>query len=147
MRISDWSSDVCSSDLIKATEAAMKYFVLGALASGVLLYGLSMIYGATGQLDLRLIAQVIGSGNAERLPLVFGVVFIVAGLAFKLAAAPFHMWTPDVYEGSPTAVTLIVSAAPKLAALAITFRLLRSEERRVGKECVSTGRSRWSPYH
>lgn len=111
-------------DDIKATEAAMKYFVLGALASGVLLYGLSMIYGATGQLDLRLIAQVIGSGNAERLPLVFGVVFIVAGLAFKLAAAPFHMWTPDVYEGSPTAVTLIVSAAPKLAALAITFRLL-----------------------
>lgn len=111
-------------DDIKATEAAMKYFVLGALASGVLLYGLSMIYGATGQLDLRLIAQVIGSGNAERLPLVFGVVFIVAGLAFKLAAAPFHMWTPDVYEGSPTAVTLIVSAAPKLAALAITLRLL-----------------------
>src|SRR3546814_12345332 len=123
-----------------------------------------MIYGATGQLDLRLIAQVIGSGNAERLPLVFGVVFIVAGLAFKLAAAPFHMWTPDVYEGSPTAVTLIVSAAPKLAALAITFRLLieglhgiaidwqpmllvRSEERRVGKECVSTCRSRGSPYN
>ncbi|MDS1140898.1 NADH-quinone oxidoreductase subunit NuoN [Pusillimonas sp. SM2304] len=111
-------------DDIKATEAAMKYFVLGALASGVLLYGMSMIYGATGQLDLRLIAQVIGSGNAERLPLVFGVVFIVAGLAFKLAAAPFHMWTPDVYQGSPTAVTLIVSAAPKLAAFAITLRLL-----------------------
>ncbi|NYT85473.1 NADH-quinone oxidoreductase subunit NuoN [Pollutimonas harenae] len=111
-------------DDIKATEAAMKYFVLGALASGVLLYGLSMIYGATGQLDLRLIAQVIAGGNAERLPLVFGVVFIVAGLAFKLAAAPFHMWTPDVYQGSPTAVTLIVSAAPKLAALAITLRLL-----------------------
>ncbi len=111
-------------DDIKATEAAMKYFVLGALASGVLLYGMSMIYGATGQLDLRLIAQVIGSGNAERLPLVFGVVFIVGGLAFKLAAAPFHMWTPDVYQGSPTAITLIVSAAPKLAALAITLRLL-----------------------
>lgn len=111
-------------DDIKATEAAMKYFVLGALASGVLLYGMSMIYGATGQLDLRLIAQVISSGNAERLPLVFGVVFIVSGLAFKLAAAPFHMWTPDVYQGAPTAVTLIVSAAPKLAALAITLRML-----------------------
>lgn len=111
-------------DDVRATEAAMKYFVLGALASGVLLYGMSMIYGATGQLDLRLISQVIGSGNAERLPLVFGVVFIVAGLAFKLAAAPFHMWTPDVYQGAPTAITLIVSAAPKLAALAITLRLL-----------------------
>ena len=111
-------------DDVKATEAAMKYFVLGALASGVLLYGLSMIYGATGQLDLRLIAQVIAGGNAQRLPLVFGVVFIVAGLAFKLTAAPFHMWTPDVYQGSPTSVTLIVSAAPKLAALAITLRLL-----------------------
>ncbi|WP_442592807.1 NADH-quinone oxidoreductase subunit NuoN [Parapusillimonas sp. JC17] len=111
-------------DHIKATEAAMKYFVLGALASGVLLYGMSMIYGATGQLDMRLIAQVINSGNAERLPLVFGVVFIVSGLAFKLTAAPFHMWTPDVYQGAPTSVTLIVGAAPKLAAFAITLRLL-----------------------
>ncbi|SHI17587.1 NADH dehydrogenase subunit N [Pollutimonas bauzanensis] len=111
-------------DDVKATEAAMKYFVLGALASGVLLYGMSMIYGATGQLDLSQIAQVIGSGKAERLPLVFGVVFIVAGLAFKLAAAPFHMWTPDVYQGAPTAVTLILGAAPKLAAFAITLRLL-----------------------
>ncbi|MYN13648.1 NADH-quinone oxidoreductase subunit NuoN [Pusillimonas sp. TS35] len=111
-------------DDVAATEAAMKYFVLGALASGVLLYGMSMIYGATGQLNLRLIAQVIGSGNAERLPLVFGVVFIVAGLAFKLTAAPFHMWTPDVYQGAPTSVTLIIGAAPKLAAFAITLRLL-----------------------
>ncbi|NYT76695.1 NADH-quinone oxidoreductase subunit NuoN [Alcaligenaceae bacterium] len=111
-------------DDVTATEAAMKYFVLGALASGVMLYGMSMIYGATGQLNLRLIAQVIGSGNAERLPLVFGSVFIVAGLAFKMASAPFHMWAPDVYEGAPTAVTLIVAAAPKLAAFAITLRLL-----------------------
>lgn len=111
-------------DHVKSTEAAMKYFVLGSLASGVLLYGMSMIYGATGQLDLRLISQVIGSGNAERLPLVFGVVFIVAGLAFKLAAAPFHMWIPDVYQGAPTAVTLIVAAAPQLAGFAITLRLL-----------------------
>lgn len=111
-------------DNVTSTEAAMKYFVLGALASGVLLYGMSMIYGATGQLDLSLIADVIANGQAARLPLVFGVVFIVAGLAFKLAAAPFHMWTPDVYQGSPTAVTLILAAAPKLAAFAITLRLL-----------------------
>ncbi len=111
-------------DNLKSTEAAMKYFMLGSMASGVLLYGMSMIYGATGQLDLSLIAESIGSGQAERLPLVFGVVFIVSGLAFKLAAAPFHMWTPDVYEGSPTAVTLLLGAAPKLAAFAITLRLL-----------------------
>lgn len=111
-------------DHIQSTEAAMKYFVLGALASGVLLYGMSMIYGATGQLDLRLIAQTIATGNVQQLPLVFGVVFVVSGLAFKLTAAPFHMWTPDVYQGSPTAVTLIVGAAPKLAAFAITLRFL-----------------------
>jgi len=107
-----------------AIEAAMKYFLLGAMASAVLLYGMSMIYGATGQLDLARIAWAISSGEAERLPLVFGVVFIVSGLAFKLAAAPFHMWTPDVYEGSPTTITLVLGAAPKLAALVITLRLL-----------------------
>lgn len=105
-------------------EASMKYFLLGAMASAVLLYGMSMIYGATGQLDLARIAWVISTDQAERLPLVFGVVFIVAGLAFKLAAAPFHMWTPDVYEGSPTTVTLIIGAAPKFAALVIVLRLL-----------------------
>ena len=107
-----------------AIEAAMKYFILGALASGVLLYGLSMIYGATGHLDLREIAAVVSEGRAERLALVFGVVFVVSGLAFKLTAAPFHMWTPDVYEGAPTTVTLIIAAAPKIAAFAITLRLL-----------------------
>ncbi len=112
------------SDDVKATEAAMKYFVLGAMASGILLYGMSMIYGATGQLDLPAIADVIARGEAERLPLVFGVVFIVSGLAFKLTAAPFHMWTPDVYTGAPTSVTLLVGSAPKLAAIAMTFRLL-----------------------
>lgn len=111
-------------DHLRSTEAAMKYFVLGALASGVLLYGLSMIYGATGQLELSKIAAVIADGKAERLPLVFGGVFIVSGLAFKLAAAPFHMWTPDVYEGAPTSVTLILGAAPKFAAFVITLRLL-----------------------
>lgn len=111
-------------DHLQSTEAAMKYFVLGALASGVLLYGLSMIYGATGQLELSKVAAVIADGKAERLPLVFGGVFIVSGLAFKLAAAPFHMWIPDVYEGAPTSVTLILGAAPKFAAFVITLRLL-----------------------
>ena len=111
-------------DHVVSTEAAMKYFVLGSLASGILLYGMSMIYGATGQLDLTQIAQVISSGQAARLPLVFGVVFIVAGLAFKLGAVPFHRWVPDVYQGAPTSVTLILGAAPKLAAFAIMLRLL-----------------------
>src|SRR5690606_1499271 len=111
-------------DHLPSSEAAMKYFVLGSMASGVLLYGMSMIYGATGTLDLTRIAEVIGAGQAERLPMVFGVVFIVTGLGFKLATAPFHMWSPDVYQGAPTSVTLIVAAAPKLAALAITLRLL-----------------------
>ncbi len=111
-------------DHLPSSEAAMKYFVLGSMASGVLLYGMSMIYGATGTLDLTRIAEVIGAGQAERLPMVFGVVFIVTGLGFKLATAPFHMWSPDVYQGAPTSVTLIVAAAPKIAALAITLRLL-----------------------
>ncbi|WP_323016826.1 NADH-quinone oxidoreductase subunit NuoN [Castellaniella sp.] len=111
-------------DHLPATEAAMKYYVLGCLASGILLYGMSMIYGATGQLGLAEIAQVIRDGGAQRLPLVFGVVFIVSGLAFKLTAAPFHMWTPDVYQGAPTTVTLLVGSAPKFAAFAITLRLL-----------------------
>jgi NADH-quinone oxidoreductase subunit N len=107
-----------------ATEASMKYFVLGCLASGFLLYGMSMIYGATGHLDLAEIAAVIQAGHAHQMALAFGVVFIVAGLAFKLGAVPFHMWVPDVYHGSPTAVTLILGAAPKLAAFAMTLRLL-----------------------
>ena len=107
-----------------ATEAAMKYFVLGALASGFLLYGMSMVYGATGHLDLADVAATIQMGRAAQMPLVFGIVFLVAGLAFKLGAAPFHMWVPDVYQGSPTAVTLILGGAPKLAAFAITLRLL-----------------------
>ncbi len=111
-------------DNLQATEAAMKYFVLGCLASGVLLYGMSMIYGATGQLGLAEIAEVIRAGGAQNLPLAFGVVFIVAGLGFKLAAAPFHMWTPDVYQGAPTTITLLIGAAPKFAAIVITLRLL-----------------------
>ncbi|MFG6457211.1 NADH-quinone oxidoreductase subunit NuoN [Roseateles sp. BYS96W] len=107
-----------------STEAAMKYFVLGALASGFLLYGLSMMYGATGSLTIPDVFNVIAKGIPNTSVLVFGVVFVVAGLAFKLGAAPFHMWVPDVYQGAPTAVTLLIGAAPKLAAFAITVRLL-----------------------
>jgi NADH-quinone oxidoreductase subunit N len=111
-------------DDLVATEAAMKYFVLGALASGFLLYGLSMMYGATGSLDINEVFRAIASGQINQQVLVFGVVFVVAGLAFKLGAAPFHMWVPDVYQGAPTAVTLLIAGAPKLAAFAITIRLL-----------------------
>lgn len=107
-----------------STEAAMKYFVLGALASGFLLYGLSMMYGATGSLSIPEVFSVISKGIPNKAVLAFGTVFVVAGLAFKLAAAPFHMWVPDVYQGAPTAVTLLIAGAPKLAAFAITMRLL-----------------------
>ncbi len=107
-----------------STEAAMKYFILGALASGFLLYGISMLYGATGSLDLTEIAKVAGSPTGNSTILVFGTVFVVAGLAFKLGVVPFHMWVPDVYQGSPTAVTLLLGGAPKLAAFAICLRML-----------------------
>jgi NADH-quinone oxidoreductase subunit N len=107
-----------------ATEAAMKYFVLGALASGFLLYGLSMMYGATGSLEISEVFKAIGTGQINRAVLVLGTVFVVAGLAFKLGAVPFHMWVPDVYQGAPTSMTLLVGGAPKLAAFAITLRLL-----------------------
>jgi NADH-quinone oxidoreductase subunit N len=108
----------------KATEAAMKYFILGALASGFLLYGMSMLYGATGTLDLTLVAKAAASGTIKPTILVFGLVFLVAGLAFKLGAVPFHMWVPDVYQGSPTAVTLLLGGAPKIATFAVCIRLL-----------------------
>ena len=107
-----------------ATEAAMKYFVLGALASGFLLYGLSMMYGATGSLDVTAVFQASASGLIKHQVLVLGVVFVVCGVAFKLGAAPFHMWVPDIYQGAPTAVTLMIAAAPKLAAFALMMRLL-----------------------
>ncbi|MGZ5184186.1 MAG: NADH-quinone oxidoreductase subunit NuoN, partial [Caldimonas sp.] len=107
-----------------ATEAAMKYFVLGALASGFLLYGLSMMYGATGSLEISEVFKAIGTGQINKSVLILGTVFVVSGLAFKLGAVPFHMWVPDVYQGAPTAATLLVGGAPKLAAFAITIRLL-----------------------
>lgn len=107
-----------------ATEAAMKYFVLGALASGMLLYGMSMLYGATGSLEIARIATVLQSDAGNNTVLVFGLVFIVAGLAFKLGVAPFHMWLPDVYHGAPTAVTLFIGTASKIAAFAFILRIL-----------------------
>ena len=111
-------------DSRRATEAAMKYFVLGALASGLLLYGMSMIYGATGSLEIGGVAQALYQGHAEKPVLVFGLVFLVAGIAFKLGLVPFHMWIPDVYHGAPTAVTMFIGSAPKLAAFAMALRLL-----------------------
>lgn len=109
-----------------ASEAAIKYFVLGALASGLLLYGLSLIYGATGSLQLDQIATVAQAKIADgsSLMLITGVVFVVAGIAFKFGAAPFHMWLPDVYHGAPTPITLFIGSAPKLAAFGMTYRLL-----------------------
>ncbi len=106
------------------SEAAMKYFVLGAIASGMLLYGISMIYGATGSIGFQEVAQALSSTGADNLVLVFGLVFVVIGLAFKLGAVPFHMWIPDVYHGAPTAVTLFLGSTPKIAAFALAMRLL-----------------------
>ena len=111
-------------DSARATEAAMKYFVLGALASGLLLYGMSMLYGATGSLELSRIAEAIYHQGGDKTVLMFGLVFIVAGLAFKLGVVPFHMWVPDVYQGAPTSVTLLIASAPKLAAFGMAMRLL-----------------------
>ena len=111
-------------DHVSSVEAAMKYFVLGAMASGFLLYGLSMMYGATGTLDIPGVFRAVATGQIKHQVLVFGLVFIVAGLAFKFGAVPFHMWIPDVYQGAPTSVTLMIGSAPKLAAFAMAIRLL-----------------------
>ena len=108
----------------KSVEAGIKYFILGALASGFLLYGMSMLYGVTGSLDLIEIFKTVADPRINHLVMAFGLVFVVAGLAFKLGVVPFHMWVPDVYQGAPTAVTLMIAAAPKLAAFALLFRLL-----------------------
>ena len=113
----------------------MKYFVLGALASGMLLYGMSMIYGATGSLDLDAVARVdLRPAAAAALLLTFGLVFVVSGIAFKLGAVPYHMWVPDVYDGAPTAITLLIGTAPKLAAFAFMLRILAGAlQRRCGR--------------
>lgn len=124
MSLSLYALTALRRDHAISTEAAMKYFVLGALASGFLLYGLSMMYGATGTLEIPRVFDRIATGSINKEVLVFGVVFVVAGLAFKLGAAPFHMWVPDVYQGAPTAATLLIGGAPKFAAFAITIRLL-----------------------
>ncbi|AVS84304.1 NADH-quinone oxidoreductase subunit NuoN [Paracidovorax avenae] len=124
LTLSSYALVALRRDHTTATEAAMKYFVLGAMASGFLLYGLSMLYGATGSLDIGQVFKAVNSGQIRHQVLVFGLVFVVAGLAFKIGAVPFHMWIPDVYHGAPTAVTIIIGSAPKLAAFAIMIRLL-----------------------
>jgi NADH-quinone oxidoreductase subunit N len=112
-------------DSSEASEAAMKYFVLGAIASGMLLYGMSMLYGVTGSLDMAEVNdRLMRGGDGLNLPMMFGLAFIMAGVAFKLGAVPFHMWMPDVYHGAPTSVTLYLGTAPKLAAFAMIVRLL-----------------------
>lgn len=124
LTLSSYALVALRRDHTQSTEAAMKYFVLGAMASGFLLYGLSMLYGATGSLDIDTVFKIVATGQVKHTVLVFGLVFIVAGLAFKLGAAPFHMWIPDVYQGAPTAITLMIGSAPELAAFAIAIRLL-----------------------
>ncbi|HLA75780.1 MAG TPA: NADH-quinone oxidoreductase subunit NuoN, partial [Gammaproteobacteria bacterium] len=128
MSLSLYAMVALQRDSATASEAAMKYFVLGALSSGLLLYGMSMLYGATGSLDISKINEFVSqSGNQTpngNIVLIFGLVFVLIGIVFKLGAAPFHMWIPDVYHGAPTSVTLFVASAPKIAAFAMLMRLL-----------------------
>ncbi len=124
LTLSSYALVALRRDHVAATEAAIKYFVLGAMASGFLLYGMSMLYGATGSLDITSVFKAIVSGHVDHQVLIFGLVFIVCGLAFKLGVVPFHMWIPDVYQGAPTAITLMIGGAPKLAAFGMTMRLL-----------------------
>jgi NADH-quinone oxidoreductase subunit N len=124
LTLSSYALVALRRDSAIASEAAMKYFVLGALASGLLLYGLSMLYGATGSLDITTVFKAVASGQINHKVLVLGLVFVVCGLAFKFGVVPFHMWIPDVYQGAPTVVTLMIGGAPKLAAFAMTIRLL-----------------------
>ena len=124
LALSSYAMVALNRDSATSTEAAMKYFILGALASGLLLYGLSMIYGATGSLDVSRVASVIRASRGIDPLIMFGLVFTVSGLAFKLGVAPFHMWVPDVYHGAPTAMTLFIGSAPKLAAFGFIMRIL-----------------------
>jgi NADH-quinone oxidoreductase subunit N len=123
LTLSSYALVALNRDSQLSSEAAIKYFVLGALASGMLLYGMSMVYGATGTLDLAQLRDAIPHSTMPHL-LVFGLIFMIIGVAFKLGAAPFHMWIPDVYQGAPTAVTVFIGSAPKLAAFGMAFRLL-----------------------
>jgi NADH-quinone oxidoreductase subunit N len=124
MSLSLYALTALRRDHATSTEAAMKYFVLGALSTGFLLYGFSMLYGATGSLEIPKVFAAIHAGTLNKAVLIFGLVFVVVGLAFKLGAVPFHMWVPDVYHGAPTPVTLLIAAAPKLGTFIITYRLL-----------------------
>jgi NADH-quinone oxidoreductase subunit N len=119
-----------------AAESAIKYFVLGSMASGTLLYGMSIVYGVTGSLELAAIADTVHNGLGDNLGLVFGIAFIIVGVGFKFGAVPFHMWIPDVYEGSPTCVTLFIGTASKLAAFALAMRLL--------PEALGSAQADWS---
>ena len=124
LSLSLYSLVALSRGSLGSSEAAVKYFILGALASGLLLYGMSMLYGATGSLFISGVAESLSGKTANMNIALFGLVFIVAGIAFKVGAVPFHMWVPDVYQGAPTAVTLLIATAPKFAAFAFIFRLL-----------------------
>jgi NADH-quinone oxidoreductase subunit N len=125
LTLSSYALVALNRDSRLSSEAAIKYFVLGALASGMLLYGMSMVYGATGTLDLARLHMAATQTGMPHL-LVFGLIFMIVGIGFKLGAAPFHMWIPDVYQGSPTAVTIFIGSAPKLAAFGMAYRLLAS---------------------
>jgi len=124
MSLSLYALVALQRDEAAPSEAAMKYFVLGALASGILLYGMSMIYGATGTLQIDLVAQALAVNTDNRALLIFGLVFVVSAIAFKLGAVPYHMWVPDVYQGAPTAITLLIGTVPEFAAFAMMLRLL-----------------------
>ena len=151
MSLSLYALVALQRDEAAPAEAAMKYFVLGALASGILLYGMSMIYGATGTLQIDLVAQALGSGGDNPVLLIFGLVFVVSAIAFKLGAVPYHMWVPDVYQGAPTAITLLIGTVPEFAAFAMLLRLLAGalgspEWRCSGRACWRSCRccrSRW----
>ncbi len=124
LSLSTYALVAYNRDSPMAAEAAMKYFVLGAIASGALLYGISMIYGATGSIDLAEIASTVAAGEALMLPMAVGLAFVLVGVAFKFGAVPFHMWLPDVYQGAPTSVTLFIGSIPKIASFALVLRLL-----------------------
>jgi NADH-quinone oxidoreductase subunit N len=124
MSLSLYALVALQRDEVAPSEAAMKYFVLGALASGILLYGMSMVYGATGTLQIDLVAQALAVGGDNPTLLIFGLVFVVSAIAFKLGAVPYHMWVPDVYQGAPTAITLLIGTVPEFAAFAMLLRLL-----------------------